>query len=238
MLVIVPTRGRPENVARQQDAVEQTCTHADFLYAVDDDDPKAMEYLRLAEERSLNVAVGPRMRLGPTLSFHAVREAANYSVIGFMGDDHLPRTTGWACRILNRYGRDVPCVFYPNDLLQGENLATAVFMTGRMITAMGYMVPPGLIHLYADNAWMELGRGLGMLFYLPDVVIEHMHPAAGKAELDVGYREANAPEIDSADRAAFFRWRDGGERDSALQRIREEYTHDKNETAAEALRRS
>jgi hypothetical protein len=29
--------------------------------------------------------------------------------------------------------------------------------------------------------------------YLPDVIIEHLHPAAGKAEMDEGYARVNQP---------------------------------------------
>jgi hypothetical protein len=69
------------------------------------------------------------------------------------------------------------------------------------------MALPGLVHLYVDNAWLELGRAAGVLGYLPDIVIEHMHPGAGKADWDAGYAEANAPELDAADKAVFERWR-------------------------------
>lgn len=223
MLVIVPTRGRPGNVALQQFALRETrTTMADVLYAVDDDDPMALEYCAMD---GISVAVGPRMRLGGTLNFHALHNVDDYEVIGFMGDDHRPRTPLWDFRVLD-WALDThrPNVVYPNDLLQGKALATSVFLPSRMVRAMGYMVPPELTHLYCDNAWMEMGRELGTLTYLDHVVVEHMHPAAGKAAMDAGYRECNAPAVDSADRAAFERWRDGGEMAAAVQRIREEYT--------------
>lgn len=224
--MIVPTRGRPGNVGLQQLALLVADTRCDFLYAVDDDDPMAAEYCRMAADGSINVAVGPRMRLGPTLNFHAMRAVDDYDVIGFMGDDHLPRTWQWDRLVGMLFeddrDRDRPTVVYPNDLLQGEALATSVFLSSRLVKAMGYMVPPEIRHLYADNAWMELGRALGVLQYLPTVLVEHMHPAAGKAQMDAGYWECNAVEADAADREAFNRWmRD--DLAGAVQRIREEY---------------
>jgi hypothetical protein len=65
------------------------------------------------------------------------------------------------------------------------------------------MVPPNMIHLYLDNFWMKLGNDLGKLKYIPEVILEHMHPIAGKAEMDQGYLDVNAPEIYSVDLAAF-----------------------------------
>jgi hypothetical protein len=56
-----------------------------------------------------------------------------------------------------------------------------------------------LRHLYIDNYWLELAGAAGCLTYLPDVVIEHMHPAYGKAEWDESYRRVNSPEMYGAD---------------------------------------
>jgi hypothetical protein len=221
MLVIVPTRGRPEGMVRQIEAFKDTLATCDVLYAVDDDDDRAMEYLRLSGPLGVKFAVGPRLRMVGTLNFHALREAANYDVIGFMGDDHLPRTDSWDTLIMEQFTGG-PVVVYGDDLLQGPNLATAVFLPSRMVRAMGYFAPPCLTHLYADNAWMEIGRATAYT-YLPGVVIEHMHPVAGKAAWDDRYAEVNAPELDAADRDAFHHWRDGGDRDAAVAAIRKEY---------------
>ena len=57
--------------------------------------------------------------------------------------------------------------------------------------------------MYLDNFWMTLGVNLASLTFLEDVVIEHMHPLAGKAEWDQGYRDVNASERYEADKRAF-----------------------------------
>jgi hypothetical protein len=222
MLVIVPTRGRPESMVRQVEAFDRTLATCDVLYAVDDDDPTAMEYLRLSGPLGVKFAVGPRLRMVGTLNFHALREAANYDVIGFMGDDHVPRTDFWDARILEPFTDGEPSVVYGNDLLQGSNLATAVFLSARLVAALGYMAPPCLVHLYADDAWMAIGRAT-RLVYLPDVVIEHLHPVAGKAEWDDRYAEVNAPEVDAADHQAFDQWM-RNDFPAVIDRINQEYS--------------
>jgi hypothetical protein len=50
---------------------------------------------------------------------------------------------------------------------------------------------------------MKLGTDINRFSYLPEVIIEHLHPAAGKAEWDQGYKDVNAEEIYSADKKAF-----------------------------------
>jgi hypothetical protein len=60
-----------------------------------------------------------------------------------------------------------------------------------------------MIHLYLDNFWMRLGNDLNALRYMPEIIIEHLHPIAGKAEWDQGYKDVNAEEVYSADKKAF-----------------------------------
>jgi len=48
------------------------------------------------------------------------------------------------------------------------------------------------MHMYLDDFWKRLGTDLGALAYLPDVVIEHVHPDAGKAQRDEGYTRVAA----------------------------------------------
>ena len=59
--------------------------------------------------------------------------------------------------------------------------------------------------MFIDNAWKELGKGLGRLRYVNGVIIEHMHPSVRKAKPDAGYERANASW--AADEAAFEAWR-------------------------------
>lgn len=232
LLVIVPTRGRPENVARLERARYETqvMDHSvvSFTYIVDDDDPRAMDYAKLADtfESGSRMDIVHRRRLGPTLNDAAARYCGDWDAIGFMGDDHLPTTRGWDREILDALGDDSqPNIVYGNDLLQGPNLPTAVFMPSRVIKAAGFMCPPAQVHLYLDNYWKALGEALGTLTYLPNVVIEHIHPAAGKTPMDDGYREANATELDQVDKEAWHQFLEGsGGFGATLYRVLKEYT--------------
>lgn len=202
MLVIVPSRGRPENAQRLIQVWRDLDTQAHLTFCVDDDDSRLNDYLALGAD----VRVGPRLRLGPTLNECAVLNANDYEVIGFMGDDHLPRTQGWDATIANTLSEMKCGIAYGNDLLQGEALPTAVFITSNIVRALGYFSPPELLHMYLDNAWKEWGQGAYCLRYLPEVVIEHMHPGRGKAQQDHVYDESNA--LMSSDHALFIKYRD------------------------------
>jgi hypothetical protein len=198
MLVIVPSRGRPENVASLIDAWRTSRAYAELLIVVDDDDEKLGEYRDVTDEAPdwVHVRNTPRKRLGPTLNEFATKFTDDYDIIGFMGDDHRPRTHHWdkelARSIVSMGGVGLA---YGNDLIQGVNLPTAVWMSSCIIETLGYMVPPGMIHLYLDDFWKALGMRLNRLAYVSSVVIEHMHPVAGKAAWDERYAEVNSGEM-------------------------------------------
>jgi hypothetical protein len=227
LLVIVPTRGRPQNAARLQRAFDDTDSlNATLLFVVDHDDPELPAYWTAAGDgriRHLTVHDG---ETGTGMTAALNRAAAQftdiYDHLGFMGDDHLPRTAGWDAHVLGALDASEPRVVYGNDLLQGARLPTAAFMPSRLVRALGYMAPPVLRHLYVDNFWLELGQNLGTLRYLPDVVIEHLHPAAGKAAMDERYEAVNAAEVDTTDRLAWLHFRRTGLPET-LRRVRAEY---------------
>lgn len=194
MLVIVPSRGRPRNIADLIESWKITRDYAELLVVMDSDDDTLEGYKEVADHAPdwTRFAITDRKRLGPTLNEYALRNVAGYDVIGFMGDDHRPRTPHWDRRLaiaISSVGG--VGISYGNDLIQGPNLPTAVWMSSCIIETLGYMVPPNMIHLYLDNFWKTLGERLQRLVYEPDVIIEHMHPVAGKAVWDDRYAEVN-----------------------------------------------
>ncbi|TGB13863.1 hypothetical protein [Streptomyces sp. MZ04] len=225
LLVIIPTRGRPQAVPEIVQAWDDTGATADLLFAVDTDDPELAAYKKNAAEykgdERVRFTFGKRRRLVGTLNQQAVKAAKSYRFLAFMGDDHRPRPAAmpWDARIRECLSGG-PGIVYGNDLLQGEAMATAVAMTSDIVETLGYMAPPALVHLCVDLCWVEWGRGMGRITYLDDMVIEHLHPAAQKAPMDVGYAEVNSPEQVSSDSAAYYEYRDGGGLDADLAKLR------------------
>lgn len=207
LLILCPTRGRPGNAQRLSRAVRATAKGAaDLLFLVDDDDPQLAAYHTL-NSRGLWVEYGQRTRLGPTLNAAFDRHAEDYPAVAFMGDDHHPRTPGWAGIFTATLAAIGGGIAYGNDLVHGENLPTAAALSTPFVQAVGELVPAGLKHLFVDDAWKALGQATGRLVYCPEVVIEHRHPVVGKSEMDETYAQANSPETWTADEASFKAWR-------------------------------
>lgn len=206
LVVIVPSRGRPGAAWALAQVFQQTCTgDTALIFSLDEDDPTRGDYPRVHElGMPGGLGIGPSKSMVEALNMCAVGQlASNPFAIGFMGDDHCPRTYGWDEKYLAALRELGTGIVYGDDLLQGRDLATQCAMTSDVIRELGYMAPPSLTHLYVDNFWMTLGAGADCIRYLPDVVIEHRHPVAGKAAWDANYARVNDRAMYAKDEAAF-----------------------------------
>lgn len=213
LVVVVPTRGRPGQAAGLARALERTCTADTWMIAaVDADDPQlrtydsALRYLPKALVHAVSQPAGHVRAINAgareALRVFGIRPAA----IAKLDDDHLPLTVGWDAMMLAALDVLGEGIVYGDDLLQSERLPTAPAISTGIVQTLGWMGPAALQHMYVDNFWLDLGRDAGCLRYLPDVVVEHRHPFAGKAAVDDGYRRVNTSEQYERDGAAYQAW--------------------------------
>lgn len=214
LLTIVPTRGRPDNAVRLYNAFHQTAGgESDLLFVLDADDvtiPRYYELVRRPGAELMILSASDQHGLPRALNMAAHANWDRYRCLAFMGDDHLPRTPLWDVTYVRTVLEDLAGagVVYGNDLIQGPNIPTQVCMSANIPRTLGYLCPPGFRHLFLDNVWKLWGEGIGRLRYLPDVVVEHLHPVAGKAEWDDRYRAVNSDEVHDWDREAWHQYQD------------------------------
>lgn len=221
LAVIVPTRGRPESVARVAEAWLATGAvgRAQLIWVYDQDDSQADAYRR-------ELKFWPWMRSGemsqwmplvPKLNMAARLAAAAFPVVAFMGDDHLPRSKDWDLAITGYAAATEPAIIYGRDGYKDEKLPTWWAMSASIVEALDRMVPADVQHMYCDNSIRALGEATGTLHYLPHVFIEHMHPAADKAKWDEGYRRVNRRQQYIRDQALYRTWlNEGLDRDAKI----------------------
>jgi hypothetical protein len=210
--VLCPTRGNPTALREAYFSFRDTAMERSsrFVAVVDESDPLLGDYVTICEDTvDLRIDLVPRDVSGSmnaALNYAAMRWVDRCWVLGFIGDDHRFRTKGWD-RTINTVMAETGGGFvYGNDLFQGEALPTEVFISSKIVSALGWFGLPGAKHLYLDNTWKLLGDRADCLYYLPDVVIEHMHPAAGKGDWDANHVRVNAPEIYSHDSHVYDQW--------------------------------
>lgn len=214
MSVLVPSRGRPSAMAELSDHFKESCRDSTVLHWIlDADDPQLDEYHAAYRETTYQFQalwIVPKGTPGIVWPVNWVideifrPEFGFYpTVLGFLGDDFVPRTEGWDLKLQGRLSQAGTGVAYGNDLFQRERLATAWFVTRDIVQTLGHLAPRELRHLWVDNYWMDLGRGADCLYYLEDVVLEHMHPLAGKAEWDPTYERNNKGKTPVLDKQAY-----------------------------------
>lgn len=214
LAVITPTRGRPARFAELVDAIVRTSALEAQLWAgLDDDDPS--DYF--AAHHSWPLVIGTRGERRSLcawtneLAARALDQPNPPRYLASLGDDHRPRTAGWDRKLIDAIEQMGGTGFaYGNDLFQGEAMPTAWVVSADIVRELGWMMLPTCAHMYVDKAVRELGRAAGCISYRPDVVIEHVHPLAGKTGWDESYQESNSQRQYAADAAAFEAWQADG----------------------------
>jgi len=208
--IVVPSRGRPENVKRLAESFKTTQAKSDLWVILDEYDWERKNYENNAEAYDYGFLVvdniTPGMAAPLNMGVEMLMDDAiydRYEYFAFLGDDHLPKTAYWDYKLELAIPHGKNGIAYGNDLLQGQNLPTACLMNRQIVEHLGGMVPPRFKHLYLDNFWRQLGQDINGLFYCPEVIIEHLHPVARKSEMDANYARVNAPEIYEHDRQIF-----------------------------------
>jgi hypothetical protein len=202
LVVLIPTRGRPDNAVALEQAFVDTNTTAKRFYIVDFSDETRSEYSWKLPLESVIMIHNETKGMAYPLNYAAREFLGEFDNFAFMGDDHRPRTTNWDQLFVEQLysGSDI---VYGNDLFQGAALPTAVAMSSQIVKELRGMVPDTQRHLYLDNFWLKLGQDLGKIKYMPEVIIEHCHAFNGKAPMDENYARVNAPEVYAADKIAY-----------------------------------
>lgn len=192
ILLILPTRGRPWSALEAIASVMKTADepqHISIGMVQDSDDDGAMKF-SLARSKG---------RFGVIESFIQEREpfarAANRAIMvnvlrgdydwcAWIADDIRFRTKGWDT-ILRTHKE---LAVFGDDLYL--NKPSHPFISTVIPKALGFLIPPELKHFCADGFIWALAGELKEIVHDPRIVTEHLHPDAGKAEMDETYHES------------------------------------------------
>lgn len=208
--VLLPSRGRPEGAKAAIETFNETKSMFDtkIVLVLSRDDPKLMDYMDLGHLNWMSADYGydtlTKKLNWAVETFNRYPQLPDPDIFGFVADDNRFRTEGWDVHIDQALSK--PGIAYGNDLYQGAGLPTSWFVSAEIVKALGWFALPTSDHMYLDNAWKTLGERLERLVYLPDVVIEHMHPVVGKGVWDETYSLSNTNERLTKDREAFENW--------------------------------
>ena len=207
--ILTSTRGRPQNIGRFIKSWQDTTAGcSDLILLLDTDDPTLTEYYK---------NVGVIFSVNPRKNNH--RGAAqifqtgytlfpDYKYYFFGSDDLVFITKNWdkimIDKIVSEGGVAIP---HANDLFQKGNLVACPLIPLNLLKAVGYFSPSKFVHCFVDNIWTDIGKAINKLFFMPDVIIEHLHPYAQKALMDTTYSEVNSGFIFANDKYNYIAWK-------------------------------
>lgn len=222
ILLIVPSRGRPKAAAELVESWRKASDgRSRLLFCLDDDDETLFDYRSLVRDNAgvfmvtgtrktmcgwtNKVAIGGWVGTANRSTGSEIREA--WDVYASLGDDHRLEP-GFESHVYQALHDDLrgPGIVYGDDGIQGPLLPTCAFVSAAIVDVLGYMVPLGIEHLYADNFWLTLGREADCLRYLPHMRTPHLHPLIGGSPMDALYEESGSEATFARDGAAFDRW--------------------------------
>lgn len=186
ILVLLPSRGRPDNVKRFYESWKKNSAGLnDVVVLLDLDDETyntENEYWGKINEDFVVSAV-KRMNLVEKLNSGLKDWVNSYSIIGFLGDDVIIETKDWDKKIiekfkeLGKYG-----MLYPNDGYNKHNVPNHIFVTKQWCELFSWFAYPKLQHLYIDNLWRDIGNHINMnpkidgkYYHAMDIVLRHEH---------------------------------------------------------------
>lgn len=177
ILTLMPSRGRPKECEQAVWSFFNTSKQSDLLLLVDEDDQFLREYKKIH-----NCIIEKKDTITNRLN-KAYKENSSYHFYHITNDDVIYRTDHWDKKFMAILEK--PGIAYGDDLFQRSNLPTFPFISVELLRAIGWIQMPLLNRYCGDLIWKIIGENCNCLFYLGDVVIEHMHQLAGKGKYPV-----------------------------------------------------
>jgi len=183
--LLLPSRGRPDNIARLHSSLVATSSGPwELVIRLDDDDPTRDAYPTHA---NIIYSVGPRVVLSQY--WNECHALAQGPIFCHAGDDIVFHTPNWDRLVAATFPADGIAFVHGDDgSVNGRLLGTHGFLHQRWVDTVGTFCPPYFSSDYNDLWFNEVANALGRRIFVP-IITEHMHPAFGKAEWDDTHRE-------------------------------------------------
>ena len=177
-----PSRGRPSLAKRLIDTATATQNgDTEFLFYLNDDDPKLEEYQDLIDQK--HYTIGPNQ--STCLSWNLMCQKASHDIVTLMGDDVQVQTKDWDKLITDEFDKykDKILMVVPSDgrpkneelgneikLWSDKPLPAAHFAVHKNWTnTLGFLAPVYFWHWHVDSYTQKVARKLNRCLFLPSV---------------------------------------------------------------------
>jgi hypothetical protein len=191
-VLILPTKGRPDNLRRFIKAYNDTKGSLPISVIFDANDGHLYNAVETPSHwRRVSAPAGTPLGGIFDLVFKKYPSEAFY---GMVADDVVPETEGWDILLSEACQPDK--IAWGLDELQNDFLPVHPFIGGDLVRKLGFWAAPKLKHWYVDNVWKEIAIALDCAVYRPDIRMIHRHFSNGRAQMDRTYRQQPDHETD------------------------------------------
>lgn len=193
ILWICPSKNRPKRLEETLRSWRMTTEGlSDVIVILDNEE---IEYDHLISEFNDTIWVRSDPVKGSFL--HLVNKIAleyinNYSFMGFLEDDIVFETIGYEKKFIQKLNELGPTgIVHAMDGMEKKGLLTIPVMNTFIINKLGFMSPPCLKSLWADNFWLSMAYHLKTYYKFEDVMIRHKHYSRYNIGKDSVTKEVN-----------------------------------------------
>jgi glycosyl transferase/beta-hydroxylase protein BlmF len=148
----------------------------ELCFYIDEDDPQRESYCRMFPdyEKKIECRVYIDEPMSVSKSWNLIAEDCTGDILKMGNDDILYRTKGWDDRL------DQEAAKFPDDIYVmwfhdgNSNACTFPIVSRKWYEALGYFTP-GIFQFIANDTWIQrIGKTVGRLHYVPNVLNEHV----------------------------------------------------------------
>lgn len=195
LLVRMPTRSRPAQALSVLEKYREMAGAPISIEVVVDRDDSSMDggVRRRLESLGCLVTTGDHKS-----KIEAVNggQVSSWDILLLASDDMVPVAQGYARRVIDAMAQHFPLLdgaLYFDDNYAGRKLCTLPILGRRLYDHFGYVYYPEYKSFFCDNEQTEVLLATNRLVYVGEKLIEHRHPANGRASVPSdGLYSANA----------------------------------------------
>jgi glycosyltransferase involved in cell wall biosynthesis len=176
--LLIPTRGRPQNITRLVDSVAQTAASNDWeiVWSVDEDDLPTIEAIRGLDEAHHQLLIAERAI--PSVRWNEAWAHARGDIFGLFGDDCVWQAPGWDQMVeaaFTEYPDRLALVYGP-DGFRNQIHASHPFISRQWTELFGRVLVTHFGHDWSDTWLNDVAEAAARRHYIPELWIQHMHP--------------------------------------------------------------
>lgn len=190
--LVCPTRYRPDNFSAMVESAHMMAAdpgQVEVCAYLDDDDHQRDIYQDIDYALHVSFAVGDRCVLSH--AWNRAAEVARGDVLMLCADDLRFRSLDWDRAVDGTVAAfpDRIALVYGRDGHADERMATHPFVSRRWVDVVGRFTAPYFVADYVDLWLHDVAKRVGRAVYLPQLLVEHLHPSFGLGTWDENHQE-------------------------------------------------